>query len=171
MEPIFLESTFAELYASAVAAFPLTTRRQYATQPIVIDRLQIIPFLGMHTLFLKAEAINEGRHHSPMILVKGIQYSPELVPGTIEVTASDGQNVRFHRPGLEHNDILVRCDCGDFAWRFNYYNHLDKSLYGTKRKKYEAMQNPGSANPLQLPGCCKHILKFVQVLHESGWFN
>ena len=169
MEPLF-ESSFGDLYDSAVTAFPHTTMRQHATAPIGVSHLQIIPFVGMHTLFLKTETVNEGRYYNSLVLVKGVQYREQLEPGLIEITASDGQHYRFPRPSLADSDVLVYCECADFNWRFRHFNHLDRSLYGRDRKKYEAQHNPGSANPLELPGACKHIMKMVEVLHNGGLF-
>ena len=168
---LFYESTFNDLYSSAVTAFPNTTKRQFVTQPVQIHNLQIIPFIGMKTLFLKSEAVNGDRHYNTIILVKGIQYEHEIVPGTIEITASDGQTYRLYKPSLENDDVLVRCSCPDHHWRFVHYNHLDHSLYGKDRKKYEAKYNPGSANPTKSPGMCKHLMKFAEVLRNSYLFD
>ena len=163
----FCESTFKELYDSTVEAFPNTTKRQHATQPIKISNFSITPFVGMKTLFLKAEAVNEDRHYNTMILVKGIKYSPVLTAGFMEVTASDGRVYYLSRPTLENNDILVRCGCADFVWRFAHYDHLDHSLYGKDRKPYIAKVNPGSANPTKSEGLCKHLIRFAEVLRHS----
>jgi len=169
MEPIY-ESTCSDLYDSAVEAFPHTTRRQHATHTIEIAGLNIVPFLGVKTLFLKASAFNEGRHYRPMILVKNIEYYQQLLPGIIEITASDGSQYYLEQPSLTESDVLVRCNCADFFWRFNYFDHLDRSLYGRKRGSYEAKLNPGSANPSELPGMCKHLMKMAHTLAESGLF-
>jgi hypothetical protein len=169
MVPVY-ESTCSELYDSAVLAFPHTTRRQHVTHTIDITGLNVVPFVGVKTLFLRADVINEGRSYRPMILVKGVEYYKQLMPGVIEITGSDGAQYYLEQPSVMEDDVLLRCGCPDFFWRFNYYDHLDKSLYGRKRKRYEAKLNPGSANPLEMPGMCKHLMKMVQTLNESGLF-
>lgn len=161
----FFESSLADLYQSAVDAFPRTTMRQYATHPIIIANLRWTPFVGMKTLFIKGLAQNEAREYGPTILIKGINYG-----SGITITASDGMEYSFERPSLKKNDVLLRCDCKDFYWRFNYYNHLDRSLYGTKRRKYENKGGP-PANPFELPGMCKHLMKTMNVLQEAGLFE
>ena len=164
----YLESTLGELYQSAVNAFPHTTRRQHATDPIEIDRLQVVPFLGVRTLFLKTRAINEGREYGPLILFKNIQYQDEPGIGVLSLRGSDGKSYHFERPKVDWSDALLRCNCKDFHWRFNYFDHLDQSLYGRKRGLYKAKQNPGAANPMQMPGMCKHLMKMMEVLANSG---
>lgn len=161
----FLESSAEELYRSAVKAFPNTKMRQHATHPIVIRELRWTPFVGVKTLFIKGLAQNEDREYGPCILFKGVNYEGKAV----KITASDGLQYNFDKLSLENTEVLVRCNCPDFFWRFNYYDHLDKSLYGTKRKKYESHGGP-AANPLELPGMCKHIMKMTKVISESGIF-
>ncbi len=164
---LFAESSLEDLYQSAVEAFPRTTMRQHATHPIVITNLRWTPFLGMKTLFIKALAQNEGREYSPIILFKKVNYNSDEV----KITDSAGIEFSFGKLSLENTDIVLRCNCKDFYWRFNYYDHLDKSLYGRKRAKYESKGIKPPANPLELPGICKHLMKTAHVLREAGIFQ
>lgn len=164
---MFFESSCINLYDSAVAAFPNTQMRQYATHPIVVKHLRWTPFVGMKTLFIKALAQNEGREYEPILLLKQINYDGD----EITITASDGQVYSFTKPSLEHADALVRCNCKDFRYRFSWYNHLDHSLYGAKPKKYVSKGVGPPANPLQMEGMCKHLIKTIHVLVEAGLFR
>lgn len=163
---MLFETTLQNLYDSAVEAFPQTVMRQHATHPIVVTNLRWTPFVGMKTLFIKAIAQNEGKEYSPIIIFKRMNYDGD----EITITASDMREVSFDRPSMESTDVLLRCNCPDFFWRFNYYNHLDKSLQGPKRRKYESQGGP-PANPKALPGMCKHLMKTVHVLGEAGLFG
>jgi len=158
---VWLESTLDDLYSSAVRAYPRTTLRQHAIDPIRITRLNWTPYLGMRTLYLRGLAQNEGRFYNPTILFKGVAYGRG-----IPIIASDGRRYLVERLSAEANDTLLRCDCPDFRWRFKYYNYLDKSLYGPKGKKYEGTGPP--ANPRELPGMCKHLIKMSHALRDSG---
>jgi hypothetical protein len=160
------ESSFNDLYASTVRAFPRTTKRQHAVHPIIIEELRWTPFVGVKTLFIKAEARNEDRHYSSIILFKNVNYNGNQV----RIVASDGLTYHFDKLTLEDTDILVRCNCPDFYWRFNYYNHQDKSLYGRVRAPYESQGGP-PANPMKLPGMCKHLMKTVVALKDAGIFR
>lgn len=163
---ILTESSVLDLYKSAVEAFPNTQMRQYATQPIMVESIRWLPYLGLKTLFVKAEVRNEDRHYSPMILFKNVDYTGRGV----KIRGSDGQEYSFAKLSLEGNDVLLRCGCADFSYRFNYYNHLDRSLYGSKRSKYEGLGGP-PANPKKMPGMCKHLLKTAAVLGGAGLFS
>lgn len=162
------ESTLVDLHQSTVAAFPRTTKRQHATDTVRIVELAWTPFLGVKTLFIKGRAQNEGREYQPMVLFKGVRYHPTKDQRDwVEIVASDGKNYVLEKLKYENTDVLLRCDCPDFRWRFNYYDHLDGSLYGSKRKKYESAGGT-AANPLQLPGMCKHLIKLVTSLDHAG---
>lgn len=163
----FLETSLGELHDSAVRAFPKTTLRQHATHPIVITNLRWTPFVGMKTLFIKGLAQNEGKEYNPMILFKRVNYDGDEV----QIIASDDREYHFDKLSEENTDVAVRCNCLDYAFRFNFYNHLDGSLYGKKRKKYESKGIGPPANPKKLPGLCKHLLKTIKVLKEAGIFS
>jgi hypothetical protein len=167
---LWLESSLNDLYDSAVAAFPHTTKRQYATDSIKIVQVQWIPFLGMKTLFVKGLAQNEGREYNPIIVLKKVAYHEAQGPGVVPLKASDGETYFLERLSGGDTDVLVRCSCDDFRYRFAYYNHLDKSLQGPKPKKY--VRVPGStrppANPQQREGLCKHLIKLTKILQESS---
>lgn len=157
------ESSLSQLYDSTVAAFPTTVKRQHATHPVKIVKLESIPYAGMHTLYFKGLAQSDGKEYNPMILFKKVLYSEN----GISFIASDYKTYHVNPISFEQNDVAVRCDCKDFKFRFSYYNHLDDSLYGIKPKKYESTGTRGPANPLELPGICKHLIKLISVIKQS----
>lgn len=157
-----LENTLPELYQSAVDAFPGTTKRQHVTDPIEISGIRLTPFLGMKTLLVRATATNEGRQYSPVILCKRVTYANE----GFSFVASDDEKT-YHIVPQNHN-VLVRCNCNDFHWRFNYYNNEEQSLHGRVRAEYENFDGTHRANPKEFPGMCKHLMKMVEVLREMG---
>jgi len=165
------EATLIDLYQSTVEAFPNTTKRQYATDPIKIVKLEWTPFLGVKTLFIKGHATNEGSFYMPMVLFKAVNYKEKIGKDVVELHTHKGEQVFLEKLNFFDNDVLLRCNCADFNWRFTHWNSVNKSLYGRDRKKYEAKHFPGSANPKELPGMCKHLIKTIKVLRESGIFN
>ena len=159
------ESSLSILYKNTVEAFPKTTKRQHAVDPIEIENLYWVPYQGVKTLFVKAEVRNESRHYKTIILFKNVDYNKNEV----YINANDNKIYKFGKLSLEHNDVLLRCNCPDFNWRFNYFNYLDKSLYGTKRSEH---QNKTGilANPMEMSGVCKHILATVRELNNLEIF-
>lgn len=158
---MFNESSVNDLYHSAVDAFPNTTKRQHVVDFVKIVDLSWTPFVGMRTLFIRGTAVNEGCTYKTMALFKNVIYG-----SGIPIKASDGRYF-IEQLSSENNDVLVRCSCLDFAYRFNYYNFLDHSLWGRKRKKYEG-QDLWKANPQEKEGICKHLMKMMLALKDSG---
>lgn len=155
-----LESSTNDLYQSAVDAFPRTTKRQHAIDPVRIVQLSWTPYVGLRTLFIKGLAENQGRNYKPAVLFKDVTY------GTGIPVVVNGIQYLIEQLSAENNDVLVRCDCPDFYWRFNYYDHVDQSLWGRKRKKYEG-RGLWKANPMEMPGMCKHLMKLMLALRDA----
>lgn len=162
----FAESSLSDLYDSAVRAFPRTRMRQHAVQPLAVESLRWLPFLGLRTLFVKGEVRNETRHYGPVVLFKNVDYGGSGV----KVRDSYGRDVSFAPLAAEGTDVLVRCDCPDFRWRFAWYNKLDHSLYGSPPRKYVATGSGPPANPLRMEGMCKHLMKIAEALQHAGVF-
>lgn len=162
------ESTLLDLYQSTVDAFPKTTKRQHSIDMIKIIEMSYTPYIGMRTLFVKgmAKNIDNQKEYDSIILFKDVKYSNRKKENIAELIASDNQKYLIERIDPSVNEVLVRCSCPDFYWRFNYYNSLDKSLYGRKRKKYES-KTARIANINEAEGMCKHLIKLVKAIRDS----
>ena len=126
-----------------------------------------MPYQGVRTLFVKGVATNldKGTEYKPMILFKNVKYHESRSRNYTEIVASNnGRNYFFERLN-DQNDILVRCNCMDFKYRFKYEDHLKRCLYGHKGAPYIG-QGLWEANPYHLPGMCKHIIKLARILEH-----
>lgn len=164
---LWIESSLKDLYDGAVDAFPETVRRQHSTHTVRVDHVDWVPFVGLGTLFVKALVNNEGRKNESIILFKKVRYGGEGA-GRVPVAASDGRKVWIERLSYGDTDVLVRCSCADFRWRFAHWDKVGGSLYGRGPRRYEAQVRPGSSNPSEVPGACKHLMKMAKILRESG---
>lgn len=164
------ESTLVKLYHSTLKAFPNTSYRQHSTNTIKIVKLEWVPFVGMKTLFIKGTAINEEREYNTLVLFKKMNYLTED-HNAVKIIATDGLPYKFDRIDERTTDVLLRCNCPDFRWRFNSYNYVDHSLYGRKAPAYKAISERGPINPLQMPGMCKHLIKTIKALSSAGIFS
>ena len=96
--------------------------------------------------------------------LKNVKYHDDDMPFMNHLVTNEGQSYFFEKFN-NTNHVLVRCNCKDFQYRFKYENHLNKSLYGHKGKKYIG-QGLWEANPLHLEGMCKHIIKLSKTLEN-----
>jgi hypothetical protein len=163
------ESTALELYKSTVEAFPRTTRRQNSIDMIKIIEMSYLPYLGMRTLFVKglAKNIENQREYKTILLFKNVVYSKSEGRNTVKFIGSDRKKYLIETLNADKHDVLVRCDCPDFFWRFNHYNSLDGSLHGRKRRKYESKKTGRSVNESKAPGLCKHLIKTIKAVTDS----
>lgn len=160
-----METSLNGLYSNILKAFPGTSKRQHAVDEVIIEGIRWVPFRGLGTLFVKGLARREGSKNECIILFKGVKY---LGDGGVGLNASNGERVFLEPLSMESTNVLVRCTCEDFHWRMKHFNKEDGSLYGRDRKKYEAKFSPGSSNPEELSGICKHLVKMAKVLRESS---
>jgi len=171
-EWIIEESSLNDLYQSAVESFPNCRKRQHSIDEITITRLEWVTYRGMRTLFIKGLAQNRGNGHqySPIILFKNVQYHNEAGENIVEITDNNGVQHFLEKLSNVHTEALVRCNCADFAFRFNYYNSISDptSLYGRKRAPYQALGVGPPANPTESEGVCKHLIKMAKVLQQAN---
>lgn len=165
---IWMETSLEELYTRTLAAFPTTVKRQNSVDEVKIEHLEWIPFKGMKTLFIKGQARRDESKNECIMLFKGVKYHEEMRTGLVEVSASDGQTVFLEPLSYKSTDVLVRCTCKDFHWRMTHFNKMDGSLFGRDRRKYEALFRPGSSNPTESAGLCKHLMKMSKALSEAS---
>lgn len=162
------ESTLLDLYKSTVDAFPRTEKRQHSIDTIKIVEMNFTPFLGMRTLLVRglAKNIDNQKEYSTIVLFKGVEYRTSESANTVRLFTK-GKVYLVESMSRSKNEVLVRCDCPDFYWRFNHYNKGDGSLYGRNRRKYESKGTGAKANPNEAQGMCKHLIKTVSALYDS----
>jgi hypothetical protein len=163
----FIETSIYELYKNIEKAFPKTKKRQFSTDTIRVENLTWIPFLGVKTLFIKGLIRNESKKYDCIMLFKNIKFNENEQKKSIKIKMSNGKEYYVEQINSKEKDVLLRCNCKDFHWRFNFYNSKDHSLFGRKRSKYESAGGP-KANPLELPGICKHLVKMSKIIKESN---
>lgn len=132
-----------------------------------IAKLEWTPYLGLNTLLVRslAQNIENGHEYKPLVLFKGVIFHETPTPRTVNIVASDYKHY-FFEP-LRENEVLVKCECGDYYWRFNYFNSKYKSHFGSRRAKYES-KGGLPANPSEMPGICKHLMVLEKTLDEAG---
>lgn len=157
------ETTFTQLYNATVTAFPNTKYRHNVVDTIKVRNVKFVPYQGLNTLFIRSltENLEKNTEYKTMVLIKNINF--KSTKNSIKIFDEYGNPYRLEKPKVTKNDVLVRCNCKDFMWRFNYYNSLDKSLYGTKRKEHYS-KGTFEVNPSKSPGLCKHLMKFFEHL-------
>ena len=161
--------TYPGLERNIVWGFPQTKKRQHATDPIKITQIKIMPYQKSTKLLVEGTADSDGKLYSPRILFMNVSFRKNKDPDSVTFTASDGQMYNVLPINIKTNDVKVRCNCLDFFYRFALWNYNNGSIYGRKPPLYRRKTTTyPPVNPLKVPGICKHLIKLVDAIQESG---
>lgn len=161
-------STYPKLNTNIERGFPNTTKRQHATQPVVVTNISYVPYLRNKSLQLAGNARSNGRVYSPTIQFLNVEYQNTDLDTNVTFTATNGQEYHCSQIVLANNNVKVRCNCLDFYYRFAFYNKTDGSLFGRSPRPYIRKTNTRPpANPDKVPGVCKHVIKLLQALEHA----
>lgn len=158
------ESTYSQLYTNIQTAFPDTKKRQHEAPKVNITNFKYIPFQSKNILQIKTTAVSGGNQYSPVIQFSNVNYNTG--GRGVTFTAVDGSEYTIEPIRLSQNTVKVRCDCLDFHYRFATWNYNDESLIGKPPPLYRKKTNRPPVNPAQVPGLCKHLVKFFTVLRR-----
>lgn len=157
-------STVPQLTQNIRSAWPNTKKRQNATGEVRIGNIEYIPYVGTRMLHARTTSTSNGHQYTQAIQFLDIKFEPVDTKQNATITATDGKDYHMQPVKLSHQNAKVRCSCMDFYWRFANYNSADKSLVGRPPALYQRKTNRPPVNPDQVPGLCKHLLKFVDQL-------
>lgn len=161
------ELSVGDLERDTIRGFPGTTKRQFATQPVRIVEMRLTPYEPSGKLLAEATANNEGRLYNPQILFAEVVYEQEDTPQNITFTGSDNEPHHIQQIQFANNNAQVRCNCLDFHYRFAQYDARNDALYGNPPPPYQRRTDTRPpANPLGVPGICKHVLVLIDELQN-----
>lgn len=137
-----------------------------------INKIQ--PSIGVKTLGFFGEAPSFTRNeagYNQSIVFKNVEFSEEEPEhDKDDWYYLDSHNVWYKKPGLDENDVQIRCGCLDFRHRISYYLPKNKALFGKiipyKKKTDRPPLNPEGTNFL-----CKHLHNFIKALIQKGYIK
>lgn len=135
---------------------------------------KIIPSLGVKTLSFYGESPSFTRTeagYAQTIVFKNVFFleeEPEY--DKQDWYYLDANNVWYKKPGLDENDILLRCGCPDHRFRFQLALKKNKALFGNLIP-YKKKTNRPPLNPDDIPAMCKHNYNFIKALIQKGFIK
>jgi len=163
------ERSYTGLQQSTLRFQPPTKKRQYATDPIRITKIELIPAVPSKILKVEGTAQSGQKTYDPIMQFSDVEYQDEDTNENVTFVASDGEQYHIVPISLMRNNVKVKGNCLDFFYRFATYNFVDGSLYGQKPPPYRRKTTTRPpANLLKIPGLCKHLIKLGQALKQSG---
>lgn len=119
---------------------------------------------GMKTLTFTG-VIKSHEHpvgYNIIVTFKKVEPTANLTPEEIEQGFQP-------KPSLSSNELLVRCSCPSYRFRFDKANRDHRAGTGARFPIYIRKTNRKPNNPLNLPGLCVHESEFLQYLLERGF--
>lgn len=163
------ELTFQQLQQNTKTFTPVSKRRQFAIDPIVITDLKITPAVSSNKLTVMGVAKSNNKEYQPTILFNNVVYEDQDQADNITFKASDGRILHILPIDLRKSHVKVKCDCLDFYWRFATWNFAQHALINKPPKLYQRKTTTRPpANIKKTPGICKHIIKLSVALQQSG---
>ncbi len=161
-------STIPQLDMKARQAFPTTKKRQHDVGSVTpLPGMYCTPNVPKNELVIdtRTRSSKSGSAHTQRIMLYGVKFVQPGEPNGVQVPDTQ---VAVEPIKLNKDTARVACDCMDFRFRFANQNNKDDSLAGNAPPKYIPVQgsNRGPANPSNLPGMCKHIMRMVQQLKQ-----
>ena len=145
--------TFGDLYKNSQVVLPTTVNNARGF-PYQFQDFTKIPFIGTKSIRYLGVVTSQTREN-------------ERYP--LEITFYDVDVEDNEKPNTDRNPVRVRCNCPAYYFYFSHYNWREKAHVGTKPKQYKRKTSHiPERNPRHLPGVCKHLIAFVEILIRSG---
>lgn len=162
-------STLDDLENNIERGFPATTNRQHVTSQVNIRDVYYQAFLPSKTLRVHSTSMSNGNQYSQSIDLLMVKFETEESEENITIESNSGVDHYVRPVQLSTHNAKVQCNCLDFYHRFVTHNKQDKSLAGKQPPLYQRKTTDrASVNPSQVPGVCKHLLKLVDTLKQTG---
>ena len=114
------------------------------------------------TFFGEVGSSSKPSTYSVQVAFKGVEPTQNLTPEEIE----HGFNPK---PSLAENEVLMRCNCPSYRFRFDNANRSNGAALGARFPVYHKKTDRAPLNPDNTPGACKHCIEFINYLQNQGF--
>ncbi len=162
------DATLQHLRNEIERGFPDTKKRQHATNEVTVTKLQYIPRIEADILQINSSTSStSGNVYKQLIQANGVNFQPDNSGNTVSVKDSNGTSHSITPVKLNVNNVGVFCECEDYQKRFAEINVSNNCHIGPQPAKYvrKTTTRP-PANPLNVPGMCKHLIAVTDRLKQ-----
>jgi len=136
------------------------------TQSARINHLDLRYDEGVSTITFYADVSSSSKpsSYSCIVSFKGVKRTDGL---TEEEIIKGFQP----KPSLSKHEILVRCSCPNYRFRFDKANRTAGAGTGARFPNYHRKTDRAPNNPYNLPGMCSHLIEFIDYLQKQGFIH
>lgn len=168
LQQLIQEASYGTLDKNTRTKMPPTDRREHISNKQNVQNITLIPALPSKVLKIEAKIKGETNSYDIVIQFDNVVFEKIETTKNIEIKGIDNKPYFIKPIALAVNNAKVFCSCLDFKWRFSLWNLRNNSLYGQAPQNYVKKSDRPPVNPLKVPGVCKHLIKTVETLQESG---
>jgi len=167
---VLLERQFKSLEYLTKQHFGNT--RDTASNRVQLSDIKYIPSIEQGWIEVRSNSTTGGKQYHTILRFNEIEFVDPDEEEANEYPSFVGEDGKtyFIKP-RRSVDVMVKCDCDDFRWRFATFNFADGSLAGDPPPPYVKKTKRPPVNPSQVPGICKHIFKLKKTLERDKIFD
>lgn len=133
--------------------------------------VRFVPFFGTKVLDIYAEVMSEERNKAYTVSMKclDVDLSEEFSPETpFKLLDTKSKEVFYSSALTPDTEVVLRCGCDDFYFRFAYFLRQRKALLGRLKPYVRKTVHRKSQNVPRAVTACKHVFALLELLTEVG---
>jgi len=167
------EDNLTQLRQNIERGFPRTKKRQKISNTVSISNIRYTAYPMQHAVQVEASARGSTGNYEPIILFTDVEFQEADTPNVITFKAINGEEYHVSPVSRRMNNVEMSCDCMDYQWRFASQNYQKDTQFGQPPPPYQRktpLPPAGRpyANPMEVSGMCKHMVRFADQLQQVG---
>ena len=167
------EFNLAQLRTNIERGFPRTRARQHRVNMVNVTKVEYIPYPEQYALLVRAAVRGEEMTYNSRMLFRDVEYRDADSDIVVTFKATNGEDYHIVPVFRDLHDVELSCTCMDYAWRFWMQNFQQDTQFGKGPNPYRRKTPPPPdgrpyANPEEVAGMCKHLIKLSDHLQQIG---
>jgi hypothetical protein len=168
------EDNLTQLRTNIQRGFPNTRARQHRVGMVNVISTQFIAYPQQFSFLVEAKVRGEdGITYDSNMLFKDVEFQEADSPNVVTFKANNGEEYHIIPVVRNLHGVELNCTCLDYMWRFWQQNYQKDVQFGKGPNPYIRKTPPPPegypyANPEQVTGMCKHLIKLSDNLQQKG---
>jgi hypothetical protein len=167
------EDNLAQLSTNIERGFPRAKARQNRVNMVNVTKTEFFPYPQQYALLVRADVRGETRTYNTRMLFRDVDYQDADNENVVTFKATNGEDYHIVPVFRDLHNVELSCTCMDYAWRFWMQNYQKDTQFGQgpgpyRRKTPPPPQGRPYANPMEVTGMCKHLIKLSEQLEKDG---
>lgn len=167
------EANLNQLQTNIERGFPKTRARQHRVNMVNVTKVEYFPYPMQNALLISAQVRGEERTYNSRMLFRDVEFLDADTETDVTFKATNNEEYHIMPLSRRLHDVELSCTCMDYSWRFWMQNYQQDTQFGKgpspyRRKTPPPPQGRPYANPMEVTGMCKHLIKLADNLEQIG---